>query len=152
VLDIDVVAHPQAVQDRISYMPQRFGLYEDLSVQENLDLYADLHGVPQTVRTERFTLASPLRASWGELHEREVLIVDFKTNRPPPANESQVPEVYLAQMALYREGAKKLFGDRRVVCGLVFTDGPKLLQLSDVVLDARIAAISARLDPEGGRS
>ena len=54
VLDIDVVKRPQAVQDRISYMPQRFGLYEDLSVQENLDLYADLHGVPQTVRTERF--------------------------------------------------------------------------------------------------
>ena len=54
VLDIDVVAQPQAVQDRISYMPQRFGLYEDLSVQENLDLYADLHGVPQTIRTERF--------------------------------------------------------------------------------------------------
>ncbi|HQR60580.1 MAG TPA: ATP-binding cassette domain-containing protein, partial [Methylophilaceae bacterium] len=42
------------VQDRISYMPQRFGLYEDLSVQENLDLYADLHGVPQEVRRERF--------------------------------------------------------------------------------------------------
>jgi ABC-2 type transport system ATP-binding protein len=54
VLDIDVVTQPQAVQDRISYMPQRFGLYEDLSVQENLDLYADLHGVPQAVRTERF--------------------------------------------------------------------------------------------------
>ena len=46
VLDVDVAAQPQAVQDRISYMPQRFGLYEDLSVQENLDLYADLHGVP----------------------------------------------------------------------------------------------------------
>lgn len=45
---------PQAVQSRISYMPQRFGLYEDLSVQENLDLYADLHGVPQAVRRERF--------------------------------------------------------------------------------------------------
>ncbi|CAM3816008.1 ATP-binding cassette domain-containing protein [Bordetella tumulicola] len=54
VLDIDVVAHPQAVQDRISYMPQRFGLYEDLGVQENLDLYADLHGVPRDVRRERF--------------------------------------------------------------------------------------------------
>jgi ABC-2 type transport system ATP-binding protein len=54
VLGCDVAADPQAVQDRISYMPQRFGLYEDLSVQENLDLYADLHGVPQAVRRERF--------------------------------------------------------------------------------------------------
>src|SRR5215471_3114758 len=43
VLGIDVAANPQQVQDRISYMPQKFGLYEDLSVQENLDLYADLH-------------------------------------------------------------------------------------------------------------
>ena len=54
VLGIDVARHPQQVQDRISYMPQRFGLYEDLSVQENLDLYADLHGVPASVRRERF--------------------------------------------------------------------------------------------------
>jgi ABC-2 type transport system ATP-binding protein len=54
VLGHDVSAEPQAVQDRISYMPQRFGLYEDLSVQENLDLYADLHGVPENVRRERF--------------------------------------------------------------------------------------------------
>ena len=54
VLGLDVTRDAQAVQDRISYMPQRFGLYEDLSVQENLDLYADLHGVPQAVRCERF--------------------------------------------------------------------------------------------------
>ena len=54
VLGLDVTRYAQAVQDRISYMPQRFGLYEDLSVQENLDLYADLHGVPQAVRRERF--------------------------------------------------------------------------------------------------
>jgi len=45
VLGIDIADDPQAVQDRIGYMPQKFGLYEDLSVQENLDLYADLHGV-----------------------------------------------------------------------------------------------------------
>ena len=57
VLGIDVAADPQAVQDRISYMPQRFGLYEDLSVQENLDLYADLHGVPPAVRTEALRAA-----------------------------------------------------------------------------------------------
>ncbi|MBS0342859.1 MAG: ABC transporter ATP-binding protein [Proteobacteria bacterium] len=54
VLGIDVAREPQAVQDRISYMPQRFGLYEDLSVQENLDLYADLHGVPADLRRERY--------------------------------------------------------------------------------------------------
>jgi ABC-2 type transport system ATP-binding protein len=54
VLGIDVSADPQAVQDRISYMPQRFGLYDDLSVQENLDLYADLHGVPRDERRERY--------------------------------------------------------------------------------------------------
>ncbi|WP_338770812.1 ATP-binding cassette domain-containing protein [Massilia sp. METH4] len=54
VLGIDVAATPQRVQDRIGYMPQRFGLYEDLSVQENLDLYADLHGVPRETRSTRF--------------------------------------------------------------------------------------------------
>src|ERR1039458_1958656 len=34
-------------------MPQRFGLYEDLSVAENLDLFADLHGLSATTRAER---------------------------------------------------------------------------------------------------
>ena len=45
VLGVNVAADPQQVQDRIGYMPQKFGLYEDLSVRENLDLYADMHGV-----------------------------------------------------------------------------------------------------------
>jgi ABC-2 type transport system ATP-binding protein len=54
VLGINVARDPQAVQDRISYMPQRFGLYDDLTVQENLDLYADLHGVPVDQRRDRF--------------------------------------------------------------------------------------------------
>ncbi len=54
VLGVDVSADPQQVQTRIAYMPQRFGLYEDLTVQENLDLYADLHGVTVDERRERF--------------------------------------------------------------------------------------------------
>jgi len=54
VLGIDVASAPQQVQDRISYMPQRFGLYEDLTVQENLDLYADLHGVSSAERATRY--------------------------------------------------------------------------------------------------
>jgi pyoluteorin transport system ATP-binding protein len=54
VLGIDPAAEPQRIQDRIAYMPQRFGLYEDLSVQENLDLYADLHGVDAAERAKRY--------------------------------------------------------------------------------------------------
>lgn len=54
VLGLDAAKQPQQIQDRISYMPQRFGLYEDLSVQENLDLYADLHGVSSQQREERY--------------------------------------------------------------------------------------------------
>ena len=54
VLDLDVVAQPQAVQDRIGYMPQKFGLYEDLSVAENLDLYADLHGIDAAERSRQY--------------------------------------------------------------------------------------------------
>ena len=53
VMGIDVGSEPQQVQDRIAYMPQRFGLYEDLSVQENLDLYASLHGISRRRAGER---------------------------------------------------------------------------------------------------
>ncbi len=68
VLGVDAKSDPQQIQDRISYMPQRFGLYEDLSVQENLDLYADLHGVPAEERAQRYprlmemTALGPFRA------------------------------------------------------------------------------------------
>ena len=54
VLGIDAIDDPQAVQSAVGYMPQRFGLYEDLSVQENLDLYADLQGLPQSSRVARY--------------------------------------------------------------------------------------------------
>ncbi|WP_321529119.1 ATP-binding cassette domain-containing protein [Sedimenticola selenatireducens] len=54
VLGQDVASESLAVQSQIGYMPQRFGLYEDLSVQENLDLYADLQNVPPANRRERY--------------------------------------------------------------------------------------------------
>ena len=54
VLGIDAAKDPQAIQDRIAYMPQRFGLYEDLTVQENVDLYADLHGATEAERRARY--------------------------------------------------------------------------------------------------
>ena len=54
VLGIDAAKDPQAIQSRISYMPQRFGLYEDLTVRENLDLYSDMHGVTQQDRQTQY--------------------------------------------------------------------------------------------------
>lgn len=71
---------------------------------------------------------------------------------PRPAAHGATPLVYLAQMALYRAAAAKIFPGRRIVCGLVFTDGPRLLRLSDTVLEAQMADIALRLDPKGGRS
>ena len=54
VMGLDATRQSLAVQAALGYMPQRFGLYEDLSVQENLDLYADLQGVPKSARAARY--------------------------------------------------------------------------------------------------
>ncbi len=54
VLGVDAGRDSLQVQSLVGYMPQRFGLYEDLSVQENLDLYADLQNVPRQRRAARY--------------------------------------------------------------------------------------------------
>jgi len=54
VLGFDTRKNAAGIQAAIGYMPQRFGLYEDLSVQENLDLYADLRGLPKSERADAF--------------------------------------------------------------------------------------------------
>ncbi len=50
---VDIVADPEEGKQHISYMPQRFGLYEDLTVDENIRFYADLFEVAADVREER---------------------------------------------------------------------------------------------------
>ncbi len=56
VLGFDATSDFLDVQANIRYMPQRFGLYEDLTVQENLDLYSDLLGVPPDKRQARYDI------------------------------------------------------------------------------------------------
>lgn len=54
VLGRNMSKNPEAIQDLLGYMPQRFGLYEDLTCMENMNLYADLHGISAEERKERF--------------------------------------------------------------------------------------------------
>ncbi len=77
--------------------------------------------------------------------DEEVLIVDFKTNRPPPTAEAEVAAVYRTQMALYRAAAAKIFPGKRIACALVWTEAPALMRLSDALLDAETSRIAARL-------
>jgi len=54
VLGHDVIGDPESVKRDIAYMSQRFGLYEDLTVQENIDFYAELYLVDAEEKKERF--------------------------------------------------------------------------------------------------
>jgi ABC-2 type transport system ATP-binding protein len=51
----DVIRDPEGAKHHLSYMPQRFGLYEDLTVDENIRFYADLFGVKKAEREQRAT-------------------------------------------------------------------------------------------------
>lgn len=50
---VEMGADPEAAKHHLAYMSQRFGLYEDLTVEENLDFYADLYRVPRDARPAR---------------------------------------------------------------------------------------------------
>ncbi|EQA4280127.1 ATP-binding cassette domain-containing protein [Cronobacter dublinensis] len=54
VLGLDPITQENALHAVLGYMPQKFGLYEDLTVQENLNLYADLRSVTGPARQETF--------------------------------------------------------------------------------------------------
>jgi ATP-dependent helicase/nuclease subunit A len=63
-----------------------------------------------------------------------VLIVDFKTVRPPPASENEVSPLYLQQLATYRAALGRVYPGRRIECALLWTDGPRLMPISPALL------------------
>jgi len=65
-----------------------------------------------------------------------VKVLDFKTNRPPPAQPEDVAPVYLRQIAAYRALLEKIYENQRIECVLLWTDGPRLMPLDAKLLDA----------------
>lgn len=75
--------------------------------------------------------------------DEAVLVVDYKTNRPPPSEVSEVDPAYLDQMALYRGLLAQVFPDRRIEAALVWTHTARLMPLPNDLLDQRLAAFTA---------
>jgi len=69
------------------------------------------------------------------ISEDEILIIDYKTNRPPPDDINNVSLLYRRQMAAYRTVLRDIYPHRSVRCLLLWTDVPKLMELPDSLLD-----------------
>jgi ABC-2 type transport system ATP-binding protein len=115
VAGIDVVQDPEAVRRRLGYMSQRFGLYDDLTVEENLRFYAGLYRlvgsegrarVEELIRELGFTerrrqLAGTLSGGWKQRlslacatsHHPDVLFLDEPTAGVDPAARRHFWEV-----------------------------------------------------------
>jgi ATP-dependent helicase/nuclease subunit A len=72
----------------------------------------------------------------------EILIVDYKTDRPAPDDIEAVGHAYVTQLAAYREILGRTWPDRPIRCLLVWTDGPKLMEIPPRMLDAAIRALT----------
>ncbi|WP_321394557.1 double-strand break repair helicase AddA [Emcibacter sp.] len=65
----------------------------------------------------------------------EILVVDYKTNRPPPSSPDKVPALYLRQMAAYRHILRDIYPGLEIRTALLWTDVARLMELPDEVLD-----------------
>ncbi|HRY06927.1 MAG TPA: PD-(D/E)XK nuclease family protein, partial [Hyphomicrobiaceae bacterium] len=63
-----------------------------------------------------------------------VYVIDYKTNRPPPREASQVADAYLLQLAAYRLALAQMFPQKAMKGAILWTDGPRLMEISDATL------------------
>jgi len=69
-----------------------------------------------------------------------VLVVDYKSNRPAPDHVEAADPAYVLQMAVYVAVLKRLYPDRAVEAALVWTDGPRLMEVPEALLDAALSS------------
>ena len=67
--------------------------------------------------------------------EGEVWVVDFKSNRPAPMQVLHVSQQYVRQLAAYRSALASLYGDRKIRCFLLWTEGPRLMEIPEDMLN-----------------
>ena len=67
---------------------------------------------------------------------QEVLIIDYKTNRPPPLHADGIAEAYLLQLAAYRIAVARIFPGHIVSAAILWTDGTRLMEIDRAHLDA----------------
>ena len=80
--------------------------------------------------------------------EKEVLIVEFKTDRVVPKAEAAIPAGYVTQLALYRLAVQRMFPGRAVNCAILWTAEPRLMPVSTRAVEESVSA----LDPPAGAS
>jgi ATP-dependent helicase/nuclease subunit A len=64
-----------------------------------------------------------------------LLVLDYKTNRPPPSVPDEVAPGYIAQLAAYRAALRLMFPERALRAAIIWTDGPKLMEIPSTLLD-----------------
>jgi len=65
----------------------------------------------------------------------EVLVVDYKTNRPPPKDAGAVAAIYLRQMGLYRRALQGIYPGKEIRAALLWTDAAKLMELPKTLME-----------------
>ena len=88
-----------------------------------------------TLQTLRGTFTVSGQVDRLAVSDTEVLIVDYKTNRPPPDSAEGVALVYRRQLALYRALLQRIYPGRRVRAFLLWTAAPRLMEIAEETLD-----------------